>query len=93
MKKKATTTEQLFNGQPSCKAIFKRHTESYFESWARKTIWVYQKLKEDGKSFYWADIRKMAGVKRKNLQTIIPYLMKYTDGDMVGRIMELIINE
>ncbi len=35
----------------------------------------------------------MAGVKRKNLQTIIPYLMKYTDGDMVGRIMELIINE
>lgn len=46
-----------------------------------------------GKSFYWTDIRKMTGVKRKNLQMIIPYLMKYTDGDMVGQIMELIINE
>ncbi len=33
---------------PRCKAIFEKYTESYPESWARKIIWAYQKLKKLG---------------------------------------------
>ncbi len=67
-----------------------RYAESYPESWARKIVWAYRKLEEEGKPFYWTDIRKIAGVKKKNMQLVIPYLRKYTDDDMVERIMELI---
>ena len=79
---------QLEN-MPKCKAIFEQYTESYPESWARKIIWAYQKLKEEGELFYWSDIRKLAGVKKKNFQLVIPHLMKHKDADMVKQIMEL----
>ena len=79
---------QLEN-MPKCKAVFNRYTESYPESWARKIIWAYLKLKEEGEPFYWSDIRRISGVKKKNLQLVIPYLIKYTDADMVNKIMEL----
>lgn len=81
---------QLEN-MPGCKAIMERYTESYPESWARKIVWAYQKLEEEGKPFYWTDIRKIAGVKKKNLQVVIPYLREYADVNMINRIMELII--
>ena len=80
---------QLEN-MPRCKAIMERYTESYPESWARKIVWAYQKLEEEGKPFYWTDIRRISGVKKKNMQVVIPYLMKYTDVDTINRIMELI---
>lgn len=81
---------QRLENMPLCKAIFERYTESYPECWARKIIWAYQKLKEEGKPFYWTDIRKISGVKKKNFQSVVPYLMKYTDADMVNRIMVLV---
>ncbi len=80
---------QLEN-MPKCKAIFEQYTESYPESWARKIIWAYQKLKEEGELFYWTDIRKISGVKKRNFQLVIPYLIKHTDVDMADQIMELI---
>ena len=83
---------QLEN-MPGCKAIMERYTESYPESWARKIIWAYQKLEEEGRPFYWTDIRRISGVKKKNLQLVIPYLMKYADDEIVEKIMELIINK
>jgi len=79
---------QLEN-MPQCKAIFERYTQSYPESWARKIIWAYRKLSEQGKPFYWSDIRGLAGVKKKNIHAIIPYLTKYTDADTVSRIVVL----
>ena len=80
---------QLEN-MPRCKAIMERYAESYPESWARKIIWAYRKLEEEGRPFYWTDIRKMAGVKKKNLQLVIPYLMKHTDVETVDRIVKLL---
>ena len=65
-------------------------TASYPESWARKIIWAYKKLEEDGKPFYWTDIRKKAGVKKKNFQSVIPYLIKHTDAETVEQIMVLV---
>lgn len=80
---------QLEN-MPRCKAIFERHTEPYPESWARKIIWAYQRLRLQGKPFYWSDIRKLSGVKKKNFPLTIPYLVKHTDDNTVNRIMALI---
>ena len=80
---------QLEN-MPRCKAIMERYTESYPESWARKIIWAYRKLEEKGEPFYWTDIRGISGVKKKNMQAVVPYLMKYTDVEIVERIMKLI---
>ncbi|MDE5938543.1 MAG: TniQ family protein [Lachnospiraceae bacterium] len=80
---------QLEN-MPRCKAIFEKYTESYPETWARKIIWAYRKLEEEGKPFYWTDIRKISGVKKKNLLEIVPYLKEHADADMDERIKELI---
>ena len=79
---------QLGN-MPKCKAVFERYAESYPESWARKIIWAYQKLKEEGAPFYWTDIRKLSGVKKKNIQLVIPYLMKHTKVDVANQIIEM----
>lgn len=79
---------QLEN-MPQCKTIFERYTESYPESWARKIIWAYKKLEEEGKPFCWTDIRKISGVKKKHMQEMIPYLIKHTDMDTVKRIINL----
>ena len=43
-----------------------------------------------GKPFYWTDIRKNSSVKKKNLQSVVPYLTKYTDDYTVEIIMELV---
>lgn len=80
---------QLEN-MPRCKAIMERYTESYPESWARKIIWAYRKLEEEGKSICWTDIRKISGVKKKNFGLAVPCLMKYTDDAIVESIMKLI---
>ena len=80
---------QLEN-MPMCQAIFERYTESYPENWARKIIWAYQRLRAQGKPFYWSDIRKLSGVKKKNFQSIIPYLQQYTDAETANRIVALI---
>ena len=81
---------QLEN-MPRCKAIMERYAESYPESWARKIIWAYQKLEAEGKPFYWTDIRKISGVKKKNFKAVVPYLMKHADDVTVSKIMELVI--
>lgn len=83
---------QLEN-MPRCKAIFERYTESYPESWARKIIWAYQRLRAQGKPFYWSDIRKLSGVKKKNFQSIIPYLVNHTDDNMVNQIIALVATD
>lgn len=75
---------------PKCRAIFERYTESYPESWARKIIWAYQTLKDQGKPFYWSDIRKISGVKKKNFSSIIPYLIKHTDTNVVNQIISMV---
>lgn len=76
---------------PKCKSIFEKYKESYPESWARKIVWAYQKLKKEGKPFYWTDIRKISGVKKKNFQSVIPYLEEYADIDTFNQIMKLIV--
>lgn len=81
---------QLEN-MPRCKAVFERYAESYPESWARKIIWAYRKLEEEGKDFCWTDIRRISGVKKKNLPEIVPCLIKYVDEDVVGKILNLIV--
>ncbi len=80
---------QLEN-MPRCKAVFEKYTESYPESWARKIIWAYRKLEEEGKPFYWTDVRRISGVKKKNLQDVVPYFREHAGADMVERIKELI---
>ena len=80
---------QLEN-MPRCRAIFERYTESYPESWSRKIIWAYQTLMDQGKPFYWSDIRKISGVKKKNFQPIVPYLLKHTDVDTANQIIALV---
>ena len=80
---------QLEN-MPRCRTIFERYTESYPESWSRKIIWAYQTLKDQGKPFYWSDIRRISGVKKKNFQLIVPYLLKHTDVDTANQIIALV---
>lgn len=84
--------QHRLENMPKCRAIFEKYTESYPESWARKIIWAYQKLKsENGNApFYWSDIRLLAGVKKHNFEKVVPYLGKYTDKDTVEEIIEIV---
>lgn len=78
---------------PKCRAIFERHTESYEENWARRIVWAYHKLKAERKDkpFYWSDIRQLSGVKKHNIEKVIPLIWKYTDkktGKIIIRLIE-----
>lgn len=78
---------------PKCRAIFEHFTESYEETWARRIIWAYNNLKSKNQNkICWTDIRKLSGVKKKNIDAVIPYLKKYTDIKTVNSIMAIIKN-
>ena len=75
---------------PLCKAIFDKYTETYEENWARRIVWAYDKLQAEGVSCYWSDIRQLTGVKKKNIEKVIPYIRKYTDKKTADAIIALI---
>ncbi len=75
---------------PKCKAVYEKYRESYEENWARRIIWAYIKLQKKGKPFYWSDIRHLSGVKKTNIEKIMPYIIKHTDSITANKIMDLI---
>lgn len=66
--------EQSFENLSKCKSIVDRYSETQEEYWAREIIWAYKQLIEGGKPFYWSDIRKLTGIKKCNIDRVLPYL-------------------
>jgi len=78
---------------PLCRSIIARYSEpTYEEHWARRLVWAYAKLTKESRStpFYWCDMRKITGVRKKNADQIIPYLRKYTDSKTANKIINLL---
>ena len=79
---------------PLCREIIhnSRYTESYPEHWSRRLVWSYNKLKAErgDKPIYWADLRRITGVKERNLGKVIPLIHKYADADTTKTIINLI---
>lgn len=77
---------------PKCRAIMEQYSESYEECWARRLIWAYNKLinEKNSKPFYWVDMRKISGVKKSNVDKVIPYLPKHTDKKTAEHIIRII---
>lgn len=76
---------------PLCRAIFEKYTESYPESYARKIIWAYLKLRqEQDSSVYWSDIRSLSGVKKRNFPSAIPFLQKHCDPNTAEAIIKIV---
>lgn len=75
---------------PKCRAIMERYNETYEENWARRIVWAYNKLKSKNEPFYWSDIRRLTGVKKKNIEAIIPYIRKHAKEETADAIIVLV---
>lgn len=77
---------------PLCREIISRYTESYPEHWARRLVWAYKKLKKErgDRPIYWVDLRRLSGVKERNLFKVIPLIYKYTDSQSAKIICQII---
>lgn len=76
---------------PQCRAVFDRYSETYEESWARRIVWAYRKLSANKEgAIYWSDIRTLAGVKKKNINKILPHLKKYADAETLEMLLHII---
>lgn len=64
---------------PRCRAMLDNYLETYEENWARRIIWAYNKIKTDKKRLCWTNIRSLSGVKKKNIEKVIPIIVKYAD--------------
>lgn len=82
--------EHRLENMPICRAIFDKYSETYEENWCRRLIWAYHKLKAETNIFYWSDISKISGVKKKNIDKVIPYLHKHTDTITAKTIIKMI---
>lgn len=84
-------TSYGFKNMPKCKAVYEKYAESYEESWARKIVWAYNKLKQDEtvKSIYWSHLRKLSGVKKEKIFLVGTYLDRYANEEMVKTILRL----
>ena len=71
--------EESFQKLPKYQNIFKRYSETREEYWAREIVWAYKQLTEKGKPFFWSDIRRLTGIKKRNLDRILPYLADYPE--------------
>lgn len=82
-------TSYGFKNMPRCMAVYERYAESYEESWARKIVWAYNKLKKENTTIYWSYLRKLSGVKKESYQKTIPFLERYTDRETYTDILKI----
>lgn len=76
---------------PKCRSILDRYSEPYEETWSRRIIWAYHKLNSENTTpFYWSDLRRLSGVKKKNIEKVIPYIYKHTDKTTADTIIKMI---
>ena len=77
---------------PKCRAVLGQYSESYEECWARRIIWAYRKLEKErvNSPFYWSDIRKLSGVKKEQIEIVIPFVLKHTDEETTQKILCLL---
>lgn len=77
---------------PKCREILRQYEESYEENWARRIIWAYRKLRKENaeKEIYWSDIRVLSGVKKKNIEKVMPYMEKLCDFETIRAIKEIV---
>jgi len=48
---------------------------------------------KEGKLFYWSDIRNLTGVKRENMDKVIPLIKKNYDKKYVTDVINLICGD
>lgn len=75
---------------PKCRTIMERYDETYEENWARRIVWAYNKLNSKNIPFCWSDIKTVAGVQKKSINAIIPYIIKYTNKETADKIIQMI---
>ncbi len=75
---------------PKCKAEINNHSISQEQLWAKKVVWVVQKILVEGQPLNWKHIRDLTNMRNDNFQACKPYLAKYADADIVERIKELL---
>lgn len=77
---------------PKCQAVMQKYYETYEDHWTRRLVHCYQQLKNErgDKPIYWVDLRRVSGVKERNLHKVIPLLHKYTDRKTAKIIREII---
>ena len=77
---------------PKCQEIMQRYYETYEDHWARRLVWAYNKLKKErgDKPIYWVDLRRISGVKERNLSKIVPLIHKHTDKQTAKVIRQII---
>lgn len=77
---------------PKCQEIMRRYHETYEENWTRRLVWAYNKLKIERKDkpIYWVDLRRISGVKERNLTKVAPLIHKYTDSKTAQTIRQII---
>lgn len=77
---------------PKCMEIMQRYYETYEDHWARRLVWAYNKLKKEreDRPLYWSDLRRISGVRARNLSKIIPLIRKHTDKKTAKIIRQII---
>jgi hypothetical protein len=77
---------------PLCRSILEHFSESYEENWARRIVWAYQKfnLEHPNEPIFWSDLRDLSGVKKHNIEKVLPFLQKHADKKTCTAIMEII---
>ena len=77
---------------PKCQEIMRRYYETYEDHWARRLVWAYNKLKKErvDRPIYWVDLRRISGVKERNLTKIAPLIHKHTDRKTAKIIRQII---
>jgi len=77
---------------PKCQSIMERYHETYEDHWSRRLVWAYEKLKSErgDRPIYWSDLRRISGVKERNLHKVIPLIHKHTDRKTAKNIRDII---
>ena len=77
---------------PQCMEIMQHYYETYEDHWARRLVWAYHKLKKERGSvpFYWSDMRKISGVRMRNIEGVMPLIDNHTDQKIAKAIRQII---
>ena len=75
---------------PQCMAVIESYQETQEEYWAREVIWAVRQIQKSGDLLLWRRIRDLTNMRRRDFESCLPHLDKFTDSGLAEQIRHLL---
>ena len=75
---------------PKCRDEIKKHETTQPELHAKKLLWAFGRIQEEGRTLNWKQITTLSNVRKDKALESLPYLKDMAEPEVYERIRELL---